>query len=71
MEKLMEIFEKVSCSKNHLRKHLEKKSYTVWEKLDDMALKNEHGPEYAELLRNKGLEEIERRKVFLGEQLTD
>ena len=39
-DKALEIFESVSCSKKHFRECLEKKTFTVWTALDDMALSN-------------------------------
>lgn len=65
-DKVIEMFEQVCCSKKHLRLLLENKSYTKWSKLDDIGLKDESCIEYKHLLKEKGIEEIERRKKFLG-----
>ena len=69
-EKVFELFEAVSCSKKHLRLALEKKAFTQWTSLDDLMLKagcdNPDTPEFKELVKSKGLEEIDRRKKFLG-----
>ena len=67
---MFEVFEGVSCSKKHLRLALEKKSYELWTALDDLMLKNgcdnPDSPEFKELVKIKGLEEIERRKKFMA-----
>ena len=69
-EKVFELFESVSCSKKHLRLALEKKTYTQWTSLDDLMLKtaceDPNSPEFQELVKSKGLEEIDRRKKFLS-----
>lgn len=67
-EEALQFFEQVSCSKKHLKLLLEKKSFTVWTQLDDMALQHEGSIEYNHLLEHKSIEEIERRKRFLGLQ---
>lgn len=36
---ILELFESCCCNKKELRANLEKKSYTVWTKLDDIAVK--------------------------------
>jgi hypothetical protein len=36
----LELFESVSCSKKHFRDCLEKKSFSVWTALDDLAVKS-------------------------------
>ena len=66
LEKALEIFESVSCSKSHFKKVLEKQSFTTWTEIDDLGLKSKDSPEYMHLLKAKGQEEVERRKVFLG-----
>ena len=66
LDEIMSKFESVSCSKHHLRKLLEKESFTIWTSMDDLGLKNEDSPEYAHLLKARGPEEVERRKTFLG-----
>jgi hypothetical protein len=66
LEKALEIFESVSCSKSHFKKVLEKQSFTTWSDIDDLGLKSKESPEYAHLLKQKGSEEVERRKAFLG-----
>lgn len=66
LEKALEIFESVSCSKSHFKKVLEKQSFTTWTEIDDLGLKSKDSPEYAHLLKQKGPEEVERRKAFLG-----
>ena len=66
MGELMEKFESVSCSKSHLKKLLEKESFTIWSAMDDLGLQNVDSPEYEHLLKMKGQEEVERRKTFLG-----
>ena len=54
-EKALEIFESVSCSKKHFRECLEKKTFTVWTALDDMALKNPSDTaEFKAVLQAKG-----------------
>lgn len=60
------MFESVSCSKKHLKYALENKSYTQWKPLDDIALENPETAEYKIVLAEKGQEEIDRRKKFLG-----
>jgi len=67
LDKALEIFESVSCSKSHLKWALEKKTYTKWTDIDDIGLKgSEDTPEYQHLLKTKGADEVERRKKFLG-----
>lgn len=57
----------MSCSKQKLVEVLEKKSFTQWNMLEDLALKRGSGSdEYKYLLRAKGEEEVARRKKFLG-----
>jgi hypothetical protein len=38
LDKCLEMFESVSCSKTHLRDLLQKNSYTSWTMLDDLGL---------------------------------
>jgi hypothetical protein len=67
LDNALEIFESVSCSKSHFKKVLEKQSFTTWSAIDDLGLKqSDDSPEYQHLLKSKGLEEVERRKLFLG-----
>jgi hypothetical protein len=66
MDDIMLKFESVSCSKTHLKKLLEKESFTIWSEIDDMGLNNVDSPEYAHLLKIKGQEEVDRRMTFLG-----
>lgn len=52
LDKALEIFESVSCSKSHFRKVLEKQSFTTWTAIDDLGLKqSEDSPEYLHLLK--------------------
>ena len=37
-DRALEIFESVSCSKKHFKECLEKKTFTVWNKLDDLGV---------------------------------
>jgi len=40
---------------------------TTWTEIDDLFIKSsEESPEYQHLLKSKGLEEMIRRKKFLG-----
>ena len=66
LDKALEIFESVSCSKSHFKKVLEKQSFTTWTAIDDLGLKSIDSPEYNHLVAQKGIEEVERRKLFLG-----
>ncbi len=65
-DEALTIFESVSCSKKHFRMILEKKSYTAWTDLEDVMINNIDSPEYLHILKEKGIEEVERRKRFLG-----
>ena len=61
------MFVNVSCSKQKLIEVLERKSFTQWNMLEDLALRRGAGTEeYKYLLRAKGEEEVARRKKFLG-----
>lgn len=61
-------FESVSCSKVHLRKHLEKELFVTWSEMEDTILRLGHTEslEYQQLTKEKGEEEILRRKTFLS-----
>lgn len=65
-DEALKIFESVSCSKKHFRQYLENKTYTRWTELEDVMIQNVDSPEYKQLIKNKGLEEVERRRRFLG-----
>lgn len=61
------MFIEVSCSKSKLIEVLEGKSFSKWNGLEDLALlRGTESEEYRYLLKNKGYEEIVRRKRFLG-----
>ena len=68
MDELMPKFASVSCSKVHLRKLLKKELFVTWSEMEDTTLRNNHieSIEYEILMKEKGEEEIERRKTFLG-----
>ena len=66
-EEALKIFESVSCCKKQLKLALEKNSYVSWSELDDLGLKDVDSAEYKHLVKMKGLEEVERRKRFIGE----
>lgn len=67
MDELMPKFESVSCSKAHLRKLLAKENLVTWSELEDKIIEMGHieSPEYQHLIKEKGEEEMERRKTFL------
>ena len=62
-----QMFVEVSCCKAKLIEILEKKTFTKWNELEDLALRRgTETDEYKYLLRSKGAEEIQRRRRFLG-----
>ena len=66
-EHLNTIFMQVGCSKSKLVEVLKGQKFSQWNELDDMALKlGSDTPYYKLLLETKGVEEIARRKKFLG-----
>ena len=51
------MFESVSCSKKHFKDLLEDKSYSQWNRLDDIALDmNPESAEFKHLLKQRGAE---------------
>lgn len=66
-EEINKLFLEVSCSKAKLIEVLERKSFSKWNELEDLALsRGTESEEYKFLLRHKGYEEINRRRRFLG-----
>ncbi|CDW79166.1 UNKNOWN [Stylonychia lemnae] len=66
-EEINRLFIDVCCSKTKLIEVLEKKSFSKWNELEDLALqRGTESNEYNFLLKHKGYEEIIRRKKFLG-----
>ena len=66
MDEVHATYIEVSCSKGKLIEVLKGQSYTKWNELEDLALsRGTESPEYTYLLKNKGPEEIIRRKKFL------
>ena len=67
IERVHEMFIECSCSKGKLLEILKGKEFIKWGELEDLALnKDENSYEYIYILKVKGLEEILRRKKFLG-----
>jgi len=68
-EDINDMFISVSCNKKKLIELLQGNDFTKWNELEDMALgMDTNSPQYKYLLKQKGQEEINRRKKFLGLQ---
>jgi hypothetical protein len=64
---VLEMWSSVSCSKKEFKLLLEKKSFTAWTDMEDKFLFSDpDGPEYKQLVKLKGTEEMERRRKFLN-----
>ena len=66
-EDINDMFISVSCNKKKLIELLQGNDFTKWNELEDMALgMDTNSPQYKYLLKQKGQDEINRRKKFLG-----
>ena len=66
-EEINELFIQVCCNKKKLIEVLQGNDFTKWNELEDMALISDpNSPQFKYLLKQKGQEEINRRKRFLG-----
>jgi len=67
-DEILLLFEEVNCNKAKLKEVLEGKSFAKWSELEDLALQEtDHtSRQYEFLIKTKGEEEVQRRKVFLG-----
>ena len=68
IDDVQEIYGEVNCDKTKLEGVLRGQSFTKWDELDDICLKKGDclSRPYRFLIKEKGAEEIERRKIFLG-----
>ena len=65
-DKALDIFKDVACCKKAFKEALESGEHVIWTEFDDQTLKNVDSPEYRQLVKSKGLDEINRRRKFLG-----
>ena len=59
---------KVDCDKAKLREILSNQSFTKWSELEDICVErgDRTSRQYKALVKDKGLDEIERRRVYLS-----
>ena len=62
----IKLFEDVSCCKKSFKMALENKYHVRWCELDDLGVGNMDSAEYNHLIKTRGVDEVERRRRFLG-----
>ena len=66
IDEIYSLFEEVGCSKEQLKKLLLGQSYMRWSELEDMALQSNDARQVAYIIKTKGQDAVEARKLFLG-----
>ena len=68
IDEVESIFMKVDCDKAKVREILSNQSFTKWSELEDICVErgDRTSRQYKSLVKDKGLEEIERRRVYLS-----
>ena len=68
-DEVQALYIQAQCNKDKLKEILTGRNYTTWTELDDLCLKkgDSRSREYRVLLKDKGVEQIEKRKKYLAQ----